>query len=224
MELLSLPGSKQAGRGRAGRPWVSHDGNLYTTFLLRPKEMKSVFKINLSLALACVSTAREFGAKDAMIKWPNDVWVNGKKISGYIVDTSMMGKEFTCLVGVGLNVNEDMRKNEDPFFRENATSLMNEAGKPHSRYSVLASLCNNFESFLSLEMSRVLERYREKSLLLGKRIVIKPKRREDPEGYEAEAIGLNDTGMLVVKLDDGKEKVISGEEVMVRLPEYDKSI
>ena len=212
------------GRGRGGRPWVSHEGNLYVTFLLRPKEMKSVFKINLSMALACVMTATEMGVKEATIKWPNDVWVCGKKLSGYILDTSMLGKELTCLVGVGLNVNEDMRQHEDAFFRENATSLLGEIGSEFSRYSVLAHLCNNLEFFLSMDMGEVLEKYKERSLLLGKRVTIKPKRREDPEGYEAEAIGLNDTGMLIIRLDDGKEKVVSGEEVMVRLPEYNKSI
>jgi len=212
------------GRGRGGREWVSEEGNLYFTVLLRPKVIQTVFKVNLAMILACALTARSFGVEDAMIKWPNDIWVRGKKLAGYIVDTSPVepGRHI-CLVGVGMNINGDYSKAEDKFLRENATSIASEIKKPVSRYLVLAGICNHFEKLLEKELSELLPEYESMSMLLGKRIVVKPKRREDPEGYEAEAVGLSKEGFLIVKVD-GHLKTITGEEVMVRLAEYDKFI
>ena len=122
-----------------------------------------------------------------------------------------------------MNINGDYSKAEDKFLRENATSIASEIKKPVSRYLVLAGICNHFEKLLEKELSELLPEYESMSMLLGKRIVVKPKRREDPEGYEAEAVGLSKEGFLIVKVD-GHLKTITGEEVMVRLAEYDKFI
>ena len=182
-----------------------------------PREIQTAFKVNLSMAIACMQEAREMGAADAMIKWPNDVWIRGKKIAGFIVDNSIVDKSMTCLVGVGMNINEDMSLNPNEFVRENATSLQMEVGKPLSRFAVLAGICNKFEKLLQMDMSDIRCLYKESNLLMHRRIIVKPKRREDPEGYEADVVGMSEEGFLVVQTLDGAVKQIAGEEVMVRL-------
>jgi BirA family transcriptional regulator, biotin operon repressor / biotin---[acetyl-CoA-carboxylase] ligase len=57
--------------------------------VLRPKELSSFFKVNLATPLAVAEAATALGVKEVRIKWPNDVWVGSRKVSGVILDTSI---------------------------------------------------------------------------------------------------------------------------------------
>jgi BirA family biotin operon repressor/biotin-[acetyl-CoA-carboxylase] ligase len=83
---LVLSEQQTGGKGREKREWVSKPhGNLYFTFHLKEKTYDNFFKINLLIPIAITTALLDFEIK-AKIKWPNDVWVNGKKISGMLID------------------------------------------------------------------------------------------------------------------------------------------
>ena len=82
-------------------PKFSPLGNLYFSVLLRPTSAAELPKLNFAVAIAVAKTARDNGVI-ANVKWPNDVWIGDKKVSGVIVDSSFMGKQITAVVGCGV--------------------------------------------------------------------------------------------------------------------------
>ncbi len=97
---------QQAGRGRQGRVWESPRGNLYLSLVLRPKA-KAAIAAQLSF-VACIAvgeTVAELGAGDIEYKWPNDVLVGGRKISGVLLEAESGGDGLEYLIlGVGINL------------------------------------------------------------------------------------------------------------------------
>lgn len=93
------------GRGRQGRPWRSPRGNLYASALMvDPCEAAIAPQIGFVAGVALVAAARDLGAVEAAIKWPNDLLWRGAKVSGLLVEgLSTPGRSFACVVGVGVN-------------------------------------------------------------------------------------------------------------------------
>ena len=105
-------GEQQDGRGRAGRNWVSHDGNLYTSLVLRPRVPLAI-ALQLSLLAgvaahdAVAALASGAGVRpDARLKWPNDILVNGAKLGGILLESAAGGGngDPVVVVGTGLNL------------------------------------------------------------------------------------------------------------------------
>ena len=125
---LILAEQQTAGKGRVdGRTWLSPPAhNLYFTLLLRPSDVRDITKLNFALSLA-VCRAVEASAPAGLqprVKWPNDVWVGGRKVAGVLVDVDMMGSACTVSAGIGVNVNQDWTAVEDKELRDSATSLL----------------------------------------------------------------------------------------------------
>jgi BirA family biotin operon repressor/biotin-[acetyl-CoA-carboxylase] ligase len=219
---IVLAEEQTQGRGRANRAWSSPaKTNLYFTIVFRPKAFVELPKLNFAAAIAIARTARTLGVQGAGVKWPNDVLVNHKKLAGILTDSWIMGQEILALVGIGLNVNQDMAQVADSEVRNVATSLAGCLGQPVCRELVLATLCNELEELLTLDMEDILESYREVDLLVGQKLWVMPKKRENPERRPAEALELNHEGSLVVRYEDtGEVAGLIGEEVSVRLQDH----
>ena len=100
-----------AGRGQRGNLWISEPGkNLTCTYLLRPKFLRisDQFILNKAIALAAAKAIQQFIPRiDVHIKWPNDIFLQNKKVAGILVETSMQGGHIvSCLAGIGINVNQ----------------------------------------------------------------------------------------------------------------------
>ena len=105
---LILAERQTSGRGRKGREWVSETGgNLYFTIIIRvnPQEPLHLLKLNFALAAAIVQACRDEGVQETYIKWPNDVQLSGKKISGVLCETAFQGQSVEIFLGIGINVN-----------------------------------------------------------------------------------------------------------------------
>jgi BirA family biotin operon repressor/biotin-[acetyl-CoA-carboxylase] ligase len=216
---LILADHQWAGVGRVdGRRWESSSGNnLLFTLVMRPKDFQEIWKLNFVTSVAVVRTCSDFGI-DAGIKWPNDIWVENKKLCGYLINSDRNPceqsgySELVASVGVGINVNEDMTLNATT--RGIATSFFNILNRTVERELVLATFCNHLEKLLGLDFGQALSLYQKHDMLVGKSIVVKPKKIEHPEGYNALAIGFTDWGQLKVQLDDGSVKELLSDEVM----------
>ncbi len=100
-----------AGRGQRANSWVSESGkNLTVTYVLRPKFLRisDQFILNKAIALAVNKAIQHFVPhKDVQIKWPNDIFLQNKKVAGILLETSMQGGHIvSCLAGIGINVNQ----------------------------------------------------------------------------------------------------------------------
>lgn len=190
------------GRGRFDRKWESaQEGNIYMSLVLKPTD-----KVTNNLPLAnltqymclCVARVLEDYGVSSHIKWPNDIQVDGKKISGILSEVSIQGehfKGFVLGVGINLNVSSDIIENID----QPATSLSMELGTPINRdmflHQILTEFFNGYESFLMGGFLSIKDEYINKINFIGQDVQISQDR--------GIAKAINNDGSLKI-LKDGK--------------------
>ena len=207
-------GEQTTGRGRLGRKWESQKG-MCMSILLKPNvDLHHVPQIT-QVCAAAVSLALEELEIDTKIKWPNDIYLNGKKICGILTEmkTEMNNLSF-IIIGIGMNVINEAFPEE---IKNTASSIFLETGKKVEKIVVAAKILNNFEilynEFIKGNFKTSLDICRKKSYVLGKEISLI----ENGNITKATALDLGSEGELVVRYEDGRtENVISGE-ISVRL-------
>lgn len=214
------------GKGRRGRSWESPAGVcIYMSILLRPElKPSSAPMLTLVTALAAAEAVRKQTGLEAKIKWPNDLVLNGKKISGILTEMSAEPDYINhVVIGVGINVNQT---EFPPEICDTATSLLLESEKMGEtlracgkirRAELLAAVMEEFEKYYEIFMetgnlSGLADRYNEMLINRGREVKIL----EPGNTYTAQARGINDTGELLVCLPDGEERHIFAGEVSVR--------
>jgi BirA family biotin operon repressor/biotin-[acetyl-CoA-carboxylase] ligase len=208
---LILAEEQTAGRGRRGRGFHSPAGeNLYFTLILRlPPEQHR--HLPLAIPLAVCDAVRAEGI-DARIKWPNDIWVGERKLSGMLIDAEVESDgRLVAYPGIGINVNGD--PTTIPELRAIATSVRCETGVEARREVLLARVCDALEEALSLDAGTLLDRYRASSLLIGRAVRVAP---SGADSYEGIAEGIADDGSLVVRGADGTLRTLLAGEVSLR--------
>jgi len=191
--MIVLAESQSAGRGRYRRAWVSHHGNLYASFIYKVEKRDP--RLSYSVAVAVAETLIAFGLIP-QIKWPNDILIDGKKISGVLIEYS---KDFV-IIGIGINIKTS------PTVRSYPTTKVADYALYVSRDSLLAMLANKMDLWLPREFSAVRERWTELSINLNKTITYR--------GRDAILCGLGDDGALVLRR--GKEYIMAyGDEISI---------
>lgn len=187
-----------AGRGRQGRSWVAPPGAAVLMSAI-VRELDSMSMLPLGAALAVCDAAESCAPVRCAIKWPNDVWIDGRKLSGILVE----GRPAAgwAVVGIGLNV---LTPPEEfpPELRDTATSLAAAGGSP-TVGAVLEALLAGLDRWLDAPAAEVLDAWRERDALLGRRIGW-----ADGEGVAA---GIDDAGSLLVETDSGRIALGAGE-------------
>ena len=114
-----------SGRGQRNNNWESERGkNLLFSLLLKPDiPLSDQFKLHIIISLAIKETLTKLDLKDVKVKWPNDIYINDKKISGILIESQIFNKKIKqVIIGIGLNINQNN------FFDLNATSILKESG------------------------------------------------------------------------------------------------
>lgn len=208
---------QNAGKGRRGRTWESPAGqDIYFTILLRPDfAPDKASMLTLVMALSVSEAVQAVTGVNALIKWPNDIVANGKKICGILTEMGLEAEDIQYVViGVGINVNLDKMPKE---ISETATSLFLETGQVTARARLLGKILErleeNYECFLeSLNLDGLLSAYNERLVNRDKAVRVL-----DPQGeYEGMAEGITRTGELIVKKQDGTSVLVYAGEVSVR--------
>jgi BirA family biotin operon repressor/biotin-[acetyl-CoA-carboxylase] ligase len=207
-----------AGRGRAGHSWHSERAaGIYATILLRPR-LAPVQAPLLTMmaglsARAAVQTVTELGVD---LKWPNDLMIQGKKVGGILTEMHAEPSQVRfVIVGIGINVNQQKFPAE---LAGASTSLRMETDRTQSRLEVLVQFLRQFESdykeLLSEGSAGVVKRFEAaSSYARGKRVRVTNGR----ESFAGVTAGLEETGLLRVKRDDGEiTTVIAGEVAEVK--------
>lgn len=200
------------GYGRKFRAWASPKGGLWMSVILKPKiEPERLPKIVFVGALAVVEALRDLGV-EARIKWPNDVLVNERKVCGILVEGKYSESEINYVVlGIGLNVN--IERNELPEnIRSDSTSLSEVLGVKLPIEEVFKAVVRYLEHwytlFLEGRYAEILDKWREYSAVLGKKVRIL----SEEGGFEGVACDIDEFGALIVETANGKrEKVIYGD-------------
>lgn len=131
-----------AGRGQQSNIWASEAGkNIAYSVFLRPGHLSPRFSFVLSQAvsLALLKTLREETGLQAEIKWPNDIYVEDKKIAGILIENELQGKSIqSSIVGIGLNVNQERFNASIP----NPVSIFQLSGRTYNLQSLTLALHN----------------------------------------------------------------------------------
>jgi len=205
-----IAGRQTKGRGRLKRRWLSDDGGLYFTMVLRPTiPVQLSFRVNFlaSLTLACV--IREMLQIDARVKWPNDILVDERKISGMLSELEAEAdRVFFINIGMGINVNNDPSEAEP-----GASSLKMIAGREVSRKDLLARFLERFSDRIqNAAFENVISEWKKYTLTLGRHVRIVTQR-EESEGL---AVDVDENGALVLELANGdRKKIIYGDCFLV---------
>lgn len=202
--LIVTAKRQTGGRGTKGRSFSSQEGGVYITKLTFYKGFlaKNSFQIMASAATAVCKTLRAFGLSP-VIKWPNDIFVNDKKICGILIENTFSGNEVvSSVVGIGINVHNELEEK----LKDIATTIRKESGKLFSVEEVKKRLISEWNKDFSMDEYRSFIGYlgREVTLIFG------------DERVPATLVSVDETGGLWVKRGE-KISRVTAAEVSVRI-------
>ena len=203
--------SQTGGRGRLGRKWISPQGGVWFSVILKPKlQPLHAPTITLLAGVAVAKVIRSYGLT-AKIKWPNDVLINGKKTCGILTEIGAeMDSINYIILGIGIDANVDTETFPDDV-RDLSTSLKKELGHGINRVEFVQKLFSELEAlylkFQKEGFSPILDEWRNMSATIGEWVKITTQTKT----IYGEAIGVDSEGALILETGEGKlEKIVAG--------------
>ena len=211
--LIVITNEQTAGRGQHGNSWLSA-ANLNLTFsaIFFPLTFFAAdsFYLNIISSLAVAETLEQLlpSDKQVTVKWPNDIYIGNKKVSGILIENTLRGDKINSVVmGIGINVNQAV------FDLLQATSLLQEAGEALNIQHLFSQLCEHIEHYyLKFEDSSKSELH---ALYLQKLLGLNQKREfADAEGNFSGVIrGITANGELQIEKESGQIRNYAFKEV-----------
>ena len=212
---LYLANYQSKGRGQYEKKWEARPGkNLTFTLVFIPQQNSSFHILTLACAKAIIDGIGERTGLKASLKWPNDIFVENKKVGGLLTESTFSGNKIDrLLVGIGLNINQEVFSEE---LQDKASSLKLLVGKELSREQFLADLLSRIEyayarwhkqdRSLLKEINQKIQGYGQwVTLQIDKEI------RDEP----AKLLGVNEYGQLAVINREGEIETFSYEQIRV---------
>jgi len=192
-----VAGRQTQGRGRLRRVWGSEEGGLYFTVVLRPRiPVLWSSRVSFLVSLTLAGVLRKGYGVDAGLKWPNDILVQGRKLSGLLSEMESEGEQVNFInVGIGLNVN-----NRPPAVEPPAVSLQALLGRTASRRDILARFLDELEQRVRAEpWDTVIAEWKTCSVTLNRPVRIVTAR----DDISGEAVDVDENGALLLRQADG---------------------
>jgi BirA family biotin operon repressor/biotin-[acetyl-CoA-carboxylase] ligase len=197
-----VAGRQSRGRGRLDRTWLSADGGLYFTVVVRPAMPPFLSpRVSFAASLTLVKVLRKMFDIPARVKWPNDVLVEGRKIAGMLSEMEAETDRLSYVnIGIGLNVNND------PTLKEpTAASLAILLGGQVSRKAVLMRFLTDFKECVGqLPLDNIISEWKEYTSTLNRHVKVVTFQ----ETVEGEAVDVDGDGALIVKMHDNTTRRI----------------
>jgi len=215
--MVVLAETQSAGRGRMGRAWFSPPGlNLYVSVLLRPSiPLAGVPVLSFIASLALTDAVAAFGLP-AVIKWPNDVLVEDRKVAGCLIEVAeRAGHPEYVILGAGINLNVPDRELNDTLGTAavGAGSMSELAGQAVDRNVFTATFLNFLERWLRVYQTdgsrAVLAAWRSRDALIGQDVEIRGR----DETYRGSVLGVADDGYLLIEDSAGVCHRLLTEEI-----------
>lgn len=209
--LLITSKVQTSGKGRYSKGWVSADGNMFASIVIKiDTSLSEAALYSFVTAIAVGEAIREFVSNDvtAQYKWPNDVMLDGKKVSGILLETLKDNNGCKWLIiGTGVNIN-----NQPEDVDKQVTSLMSYASLSVSVECFLAKFIQHFETqeklWKSTGFACIRSAWLKNAYKLGEEITVNLK----TQVFKGKFYGISNSGELEV-LVDGKKLLICGGEV-----------
>ncbi|MGH2523608.1 MAG: biotin--[acetyl-CoA-carboxylase] ligase, partial [Anaerolineales bacterium] len=213
--LLVVAEGQTAGRGRAGRRWMTPPGTaLALSLILRPRSpaflAEHAPRLTMLAGLAACEAIEAACRLRAVLKWPNDVLIAGRKVGGILVETALKGDELDyAVLGLGINVSWAPSPEAVDF---PATCLLAEAGHEVDRLSLLRAILTQLEARYPMLATTgdpsLLADWRARLALMGEPIVL----HTESGAHAGRAEDVDSAGALIVRLESGEMlRVLAGE-------------
>lgn len=208
-----IAGTQTAGRGRLGRAWLSPEGSLSLSLILKPS-LDNLPQLIMIASLAVVRTIKKVSGIEAQLKWPNDVLIKGKKVCGILIENEVKGGkvDFT-IVGIGINVN--FSPSTFPEISDIATSLSYELGRGISKAEFASALLVELEQlYLKAQTGEPLyKEWRDHMETLGKWIQVKT----GNTIAQGKAEAVTECGNLVLRSANGSlTEIVAGDVTVIK--------
>jgi BirA family biotin operon repressor/biotin-[acetyl-CoA-carboxylase] ligase len=203
------------GKGRKDRTWQSAKGLNLTFSILLTKDIVSelnINQLNLAASLTVALSIENLYQLRTELKWPNDVFINSKKVAGILIETTVKGSKIErVVVGFGINLNQIVFQGD---FNYPPTSLKLESKVNIDRELVLAEVLNTFEELLmklQVQPDSILEEWRNKCKMIGDKITIT----DGEKSTSGTFYDIDDNGYLLLKKNDVIEKIHFGDVSLI---------
>lgn len=209
---LVVADCQESGRGRRGRSWDSPSGTgIFMTLLLKPEmNPNHASMLTLVAAMAVARAISKCADTEALIKWPNDIVIGGKKICGILTEMSAQFDFINHIViGIGINVHNEHFPEE---IAETASSILLQTGIRIRRAELIEQILEQFEHYYAIfmeteDLSGLVKEYNSILVNMNKSVrVLDPK-----EPFEGKAMGITKKGELIVDTWESRKMVSSGE-------------
>lgn len=198
------------GKGQFGKKWESAIGkNLLMSIFLKPNLIvKDQFLLNCATALALKDTIEYFLSISALIKWPNDIYVNDAKIAGILIENSIFGSNINrSIIGIGLNINQT--KFDTGNF--NSFKLIN--NKEYDKNRILEYLLFRFNHYYEKTPDPNYKLQDKFDAHLYEKNILRNFKTNDNKEFQAKISGTTSEGKLILKLENDEVKCFNHKEI-----------
>jgi BirA family biotin operon repressor/biotin-[acetyl-CoA-carboxylase] ligase len=214
---LLVAEQQTAGRGRMGRAWQSGAGASLTFTLSLPLNPPSWSGLSLAVGVSLAESLDPLAGPDTSprvrLKWPNDLWFEERKLGGVLIETLTVGDQRMVVIGIGINV-QSMELGAVSTGYASVSEFDPMATVPGVLHRIAMPLVVALRVFERDGFASFRERYEQRDVLLGRQV--------RGGAIEGQALGVDDSGALLVQTPDGLQPIVS-HEVSVRTSPWDQT-
>jgi BirA family biotin operon repressor/biotin-[acetyl-CoA-carboxylase] ligase len=207
-----LANHQTRGRGRRGKSFFSPEKTgLYFSFLFKPEKNLSPAEITLTAAVSVAAALESILGVNPKIKWVNDIFLDGRKVSGILTEMHRIEDVTFYIIGIGINVYEP--KESFPEDIKSSAGYLLSSEMDNLKNCLSAEIINNFFSYSeNMDFGVILSEYSSRLLAVGKEVKVLS---EPP--YSAVLNGINEKGELIVTKKNGEKALLSSGEISIVL-------
>lgn len=223
--------SQSAGRGRLGRTFYSPSKTgIYISMIYAPENgITEPAKLTAFSAVAVCRAIKKLYDIQPSIKWINDIFIGGKKVSGILTEGIMnfeTARIESAVIGIGINISDnpdalpdEVKKVAGSITGDYASNKDKGSSNTVTRAAFASHVAGEVLKILSEDSAKVIEEYKSLSFLIGRTVKVHPVI-DNPDGvYEAKAVDVDQSAGLIVELADGSRKTLSSGEVSIHSSE-----
>ncbi|WP_028304186.1 biotin--[acetyl-CoA-carboxylase] ligase [Oceanospirillum maris] len=210
-----LAEQQTAGRGRRGKQWISPYGaNLYLSCAASlPVGASSLETLSLHVGIILAAALQDAGLPDVKVKWPNDVYVQGKKIAGILIEVDGdLSSHCNVVIGIGVNFTHGSLSEDQVQQPYSAVDLFCETRREYIAAGVILQIQQRLDRIVNGLIEAEIAEWPEYDFLRNKKVTL----HLGAQQIEGIARGIDGSGNLKIELSDGSERLFSGGEVSVR--------
>jgi BirA family biotin operon repressor/biotin-[acetyl-CoA-carboxylase] ligase len=208
---LVIADEQTAGRGRSGRTWFTPPGSAIAMSLILRPTLAHTARLTMLAGVAVCEAIEIVSGAPAALKWPNDVWLAGKKCAGILAESALRGQQLDyAILGIGINVSWNPPPEAVDF---PATCVQAETKQSVSRAALVREVLTQLgAAYPRLNDRSLFEQWQARLATLGQVVQVQL----GAETFTGRAHAVTEDGALLVRREDGTVRPVLAGEVRVR--------